>query len=88
MSKKSSTIYRITWSVSFEEGVRMAHLQEVYDQFVRTTVDALMEDLNQFVRLQKEMYSSMSVNFSINPTDQSCRVSLPYGFSDFAAANL
>jgi hypothetical protein len=88
MSKPSSTIALITWSVSFEDGVKMARLQEVHDKFINTTIDALAEDFNKFVKFREEIYASMSVNFQLDPTDQSCKVLRPFGFSDFAAAHL
>lgn len=88
MSKPSSTISRITWSVSFEDGVKMARLQELHDKFISTTIDTLAEDFNQFIKFRQEIYASMSVNFKFDPTDQSCKVLCPFGFDDFVSANM
>jgi hypothetical protein len=92
MSKPSATINRITWSVSFEEGVRMSRLQEVHDQFVSVDltemINGLAADFDQFNKFRAEIYASMRVNYQLDPTDQSCKVMRPFGFNDFAATKL
>lgn len=66
----------------------MARLQEAHDRFIKMTIDELAKDFNQFNKFRKEIYASMSVNYQLDPTEQSCKVVRPFGFNDFMTAGL